>query len=65
MILFSLNFFYFVPEFTCTDAEMADYDTCEDFVCSYDDQQFWKSHLKEPVKPSIALDYGYVMTCSY
>lgn len=25
MILFSLNFFYYVPEFTCTDAEMADY----------------------------------------
>jgi hypothetical protein len=37
MILFSLNFFYFVPEFTCTDDEMAGFDTCEDFVCSVDD----------------------------
>jgi hypothetical protein len=29
MILFSLNFFYFVPEFECTKAEMADYSTCK------------------------------------
>lgn len=37
MILFSLNFFYFVPDFTCTDREMAGFDTCKDFVCSVDD----------------------------
>ena len=34
MILFSLNFFYFVPDFTCTNEEMTGFDTCEDFVCS-------------------------------
>lgn len=43
---------------------MADYDTCEDFVCSYDDEKLWLSHLKQPVKHSIALDYGAVMVCS-
>ena len=43
---------------------MADYSTCEDFVCSYDDEEVWLSHLKQPVKPSIALDYGYTMVCS-
>lgn len=25
MILFSLNFFYYVPDFSCTQGEMADY----------------------------------------
>jgi hypothetical protein len=28
MLLFSLNFFYYVPEFTCSDEEMDGYDTC-------------------------------------
>lgn len=64
MILFSLNFFYYVPDFTCTNKEMADYETCQEFVCSYDDQQFWRDHLQQPVPRSIALDYGVVMACS-
>jgi hypothetical protein len=37
MLLFSLNFFYYVPDFTCTDDEMAGFGTCEDFVCSVED----------------------------
>ena len=41
MILFSLNFFYYVPEFLCTPQEMADYETCAEYVCSYDNEQFW------------------------
>lgn len=28
MILFSLNFFYYVPDFECSKEEMADYSTC-------------------------------------
>lgn len=64
MILFSLNFFYYVPDFECTKSEMADYSTCKEFVCSYDSQQFWYQHLKQPLKRSIALDYGIIMVCS-
>lgn len=64
MILFSLNFFYIVPDFTCSKEEMADYKTCEDFVCSYNDENFWRDHLKQPLPRSIALDYGETMVCS-
>jgi MFS family permease len=64
MILFSLNFFFFVPDFTCTDEEMVGFDTCEDYVCSLDDENFWISHFEQPVPNSIALDYGITMVCS-
>jgi hypothetical protein len=41
LILFSLNFFYYVPDFQCTEEEIKGFDTCEDFVCSVDSQAFW------------------------
>jgi len=41
-----------------------DYSSCEEFVCSYDDQQFWYNHLQSPKPRSIALDYGVIMVCS-
>lgn len=64
MILFSLNFFYIVPDFQCDDSEMKGFDTCEDYVCSTDDQAIWVSHFVQPVPRSIALDYGVIMVCS-
>lgn len=64
MILFSLNFFYYVPDFACTDEEMIGYKTCEDFVCDSNSEAFWFDHLKKPIPNSISLDYGIVMVCS-
>ena len=64
MILFSLNFFYIVPDFTCTQQEMEGYKTCEKYVCSFEDENFWYEHLKKPIPRSIALDYGVIMACS-
>jgi MFS family permease len=64
MLLFSLNFFYYVPEFTCTSKEMQGYDTCDDYVCSIESEQFWFDHIKSPIPKSISLDYGTIMVCS-
>ena len=64
MILFSLNFFYITPEFTCKSGEVPSHQTCKQFVCSIDDPQFWYSHLEKPIPSSIALDYGIYMLCS-
>lgn len=43
---------------------MDGYATCEEFVCSVENDQIWLDHMQKPLPKSISLDYGIIMVCS-
>lgn len=61
MFLMSPNFLFLTTDFTCLDGENGK-QTCEEWVCSHSDPEFWRKHLPD-VPRSLSYDFE-LLVCS-
>jgi MFS family permease len=53
----SLNFLFLAAKFTCDISESSS-EECKKWVCSHDDEQFWREHLSS-IPKSLSYEFGY------